>query len=45
MPAEPAVVWAHLTSPELRTLWEGPLEIVGDVAERDGAASERRPSA
>ncbi len=28
VPAEPADVWAHLTSPELRTLWEGPLEIV-----------------
>ena len=28
VPAEPAEVWAHLTSPELRTLWEGPLEIV-----------------
>jgi len=25
--AEPAVVWAHLTSPALRTLWEGPLII------------------
>jgi hypothetical protein len=25
--AEPAVVWAHLTSPALRTLWEGPLVI------------------
>ncbi len=23
--AEPASVWAHLTSPSLRTLWEGPL--------------------
>ena len=28
VPAEPADVWAHLTSPELRTLWEGPLVIV-----------------
>ena len=28
VPAPPADVWAHLTSPELRTLWEGPLEIV-----------------
>ena len=28
VPAEPGDVWAHLTSPELRTLWEGPLEIV-----------------
>lgn len=25
--AEPSVVWAHLTSPNLRTLWEGPLVI------------------
>jgi len=25
--AEPSVVWAHLTSPALRTLWEGPLKI------------------
>lgn len=25
--AEPSVVWAHLTSPSLRTLWEGPLVI------------------
>jgi hypothetical protein len=25
--AQPAVVWAHLTSPSLRTLWEGPLVI------------------
>jgi hypothetical protein len=25
--AEPSVVWAHLTSPTLRTLWEGPLVI------------------
>ena len=25
--AEPAVVWAHLTSPALRTRWEGPLAI------------------
>ncbi|MBM4407928.1 MAG: DUF2652 domain-containing protein [Chloroflexi bacterium] len=24
--AEPAVVWAHLTSPALRTRWEGPLQ-------------------
>ncbi len=24
---EPAVVWAHLTSPALRTRWEGPLRI------------------
>ena len=25
--AEPSVVWAHLTSPALRTTWEGPLVI------------------
>jgi hypothetical protein len=25
--AEPSVVWAHLTSPALRSLWEGPLVI------------------
>jgi hypothetical protein len=25
--AEPAVVWAHLTSPTLRTVWEGPIVI------------------
>jgi hypothetical protein len=25
--ADPSVVWAHLTSPSLRTLWEGPLVI------------------
>ena len=25
--AEPSVVWAHLTSPALRTLWEGPIVI------------------
>lgn len=25
--AEPSTVWAHLTSPSLRTLWEGPLVI------------------
>jgi hypothetical protein len=25
--AEPSVVWAHLTSPSLRTLWEGPIVI------------------
>ena len=25
--AEPSLVWAHLTSPSLRTLWEGPLVI------------------
>ena len=27
MDADPSVVWAHLTSPALRTLWEGPLVI------------------
>ena len=25
--AEPATVWAHLTSPALRALWEGPIQI------------------
>ena len=25
-PAEPSLVWAHLTSPALRTRWEGPIE-------------------
>src|SRR5687767_10281963 len=25
--ADPSVVWAHLTSPSLRTLWDGPLAI------------------
>jgi len=30
--AEPSVVWAHLTSPALRTLWEGPLVIEETVA-------------
>jgi hypothetical protein len=27
VPAEPGVVWAHLTSPALRPLWQGPLVI------------------
>ena len=27
VPAEPADAWAHMTSPSLRTLWEGPLVI------------------
>jgi hypothetical protein len=27
IPAEPALVWAYLTSPALRTRWEGPLVI------------------
>jgi uncharacterized protein DUF2652/polyketide cyclase/dehydrase/lipid transport protein len=27
IPAEPSIVWAHLTSPALRPLWEGPLVI------------------
>jgi hypothetical protein len=27
LPAEPADVWAHLTSPALRPLWEGPIRI------------------
>jgi hypothetical protein len=30
--AEPAVVWAHLTSPSLRTRWEGPLLIEETLA-------------
>jgi hypothetical protein len=30
--AEPAVAWAHLTSPALRTLWEGPLVIEETLA-------------
>ncbi len=30
--AEPAVVWAHLTSPALRTRWEGPLVITESSA-------------
>jgi hypothetical protein len=32
MKAEPSVVWAHLTSPTLRTLWEGPLVIEETLA-------------
>jgi uncharacterized protein YndB with AHSA1/START domain len=27
LPAEPSVVWGHLTSPALRTRWEGPIVI------------------
>ena len=27
IPAEPAIAWAHLTAPALRSLWEGPLVI------------------
>jgi uncharacterized protein YndB with AHSA1/START domain len=30
--AEPSVVWAHLTSPALRTRWEGPLVITESSA-------------
>jgi hypothetical protein len=30
--ADPAVVWAHLTSPTLRTLWEGPIVIEETLA-------------
>ena len=33
MPADPATVWAHLTSPALRPTWEGPIviaEVGGD---------------
>jgi uncharacterized protein YndB with AHSA1/START domain len=26
-PADPAVIWAHVTSPALRTRWEGPIAI------------------
>jgi hypothetical protein len=29
--AEPAVVWAHLTSPALRTLWEGPMTVIDET--------------
>lgn len=36
--AEPSVVWAHLTSPSLRTLWEGPLII------EEASPGERRGS-
>jgi uncharacterized protein YndB with AHSA1/START domain len=35
-PAEPSVVWAYLTSPALRTRWEGPL-----VIEETSAAGRR----
>ena len=28
--ADPGVVWAHLTSPSLRSLWEGAIEIEED---------------
>ena len=27
LPADPSLVWAHLTSPALRTQWEGPIRI------------------
>jgi uncharacterized protein YndB with AHSA1/START domain len=30
--AEPSVVWAHLTSPALRTRWEGPIAIEETLA-------------
>ena len=30
--AEPSVVWAHLTSPALRTRWEGPIRIEESTA-------------
>jgi uncharacterized protein YndB with AHSA1/START domain len=30
--AEPSVVWAHLTSPTLRTRWEGPIRIEESAA-------------
>ena len=29
--AEPAVVWAHLTSPALRMRWEGPMTIIDET--------------
>jgi uncharacterized protein YndB with AHSA1/START domain len=29
--AAPAVVWAHLTSPALRTLWEGPMTVIEET--------------
>jgi Protein of unknown function (DUF2652)/Polyketide cyclase / dehydrase and lipid transport len=29
--AEPAVVWAHLTSPALRTRWEGPMTMIDET--------------
>jgi uncharacterized protein YndB with AHSA1/START domain len=32
LPADPAIVWAHLTSPTLRTRWEGPLVITESSA-------------
>ena len=32
IPAEPSVIWAFLTSPSLRTRWEGPLVIVETLA-------------
>ena len=32
IPAEPALVWAHLTAPKLRARWEGPLIIDGTLA-------------
>ncbi len=47
--AEPSVVWAHLTSPALRTRWEGPLLIDGIVREwasrgRDHGPVRDRPA-
>ncbi len=32
--AAPAVVWAHLTSPALRTLWEGPMTVIEETVAR-----------
>ena len=29
--AEPALIWAHLTSPALRTLWEGPMTVIEET--------------
>jgi uncharacterized protein YndB with AHSA1/START domain len=33
MPADPATVWAHLTSPALRPTWEGPIVITETAAD------------
>ena len=40
--ADPAVVWAHLTSPALRTRWEGPIVIdEASVGGRRGVGTDR----
>ncbi len=45
--ADPSVIWAHLTSPALRTRWEGPISHRGDVRRRaprrrdDGSVRDR----